>query len=63
MRSSQLPRQSLRCAQVIMFSGLHLSSLPGTIFITKVIWWLWEFVVVGVATKICNNTKHLGLPD
>lgn len=63
MQSSQLLRQSLRCAQVIMFSGLHLSSLPGMIFITKVIRWLWELVVVGVATKICNNTKHLGLLD
>lgn len=49
-----LPRQSLVCtlsgAQVIMFSGPHLSSgrICGMIFIMKAIRWLQEFVGFGV---------------
>lgn len=63
--------QSLVCtlsgAQVIMFSGLHLSSsrICGMIFIMKVIQWLQEFVGFGVdeVCQICNNVKHVRLLD
>lgn len=63
--------QSLVCtlngAQVIMFSGLHLSSsrIRGMIFIMKVIRWLREFVGFGgdEVCQICNNVKHVRLSD
>lgn len=63
--------QSLVCtlngAQVIMFSGLHLSSarIWGMIFIMKVIRWLREFVGFGVdeVCHICNHVKHVRLSD